>query len=278
LAFDARRGKMATVNRIVERATGEICVFSDISELFERDAVKRLVRHFADTEIGAVTGNHIYNTEKTLIGTGTTFYWKFQRFLQRIESRVQTVCICDGTIYACRREVFPFPPDDTINDDVAVPLGIISRGKRVIFEPRAIVRGGPLPETRRFFRQKVRSQAGRYQNFLQYPSMFRPWPIRRWWIFVSHCVMPTLVPWFMVLALAVNGVLWFTGEWLYQTLSILQACFYLVAAAGYVAQRLRIHLRPAAIPFYFVAANVGSLCGFFAYVFGILRVAWRMVE
>ena len=277
MAFHPRRGKMATVNRIVRRATGEICVFSDISELFEPDALRKLVRHFVDPEIGLVTGNHIYNKQRTGLGTGTSFYWKFKRFLQGIESRLYTGCTCDGTIYACRRELFPFPPENTINDDVAVPWGILSRGKRIVFEPAAIVRGDVLPETSRFFRQKVRSQAGKYQNFAQFRSLFRPWPVRRW-IFMSHGVLPTLVPWFLVLALFTNCVLWFSGQSQYRVLLILQACFYLVATAGYITERLRIQVRLIAIPFYFVTANVGSLCGFFAYICGIQRVAWRKVE
>jgi poly-beta-1,6-N-acetyl-D-glucosamine synthase len=278
LLLHPRRGKMATVNRIVQKASGEICVFSDISELFEPDAVRMLVRHFADPEIGAVTGNHEYNRNSTGLGSGTSFYWRYQRFLQKIESRLHTVCACDGTIYACRRDWFPYPPDNTINDDVAVPLGIINRGRRVIYEPEAIIRGDPLPETRRFFRQKIRSQAGKDQNFAQCPWMFWPWPPSRGWIFISHAVLPVLVPWFLVLCLVTNGVLCLSGQRLYQVLLIAQACFYLAAAAGLAAERLRLHLGLLAIPFYFVTANLGSLLGCFAYLTGRQGAAWRKVE
>ena len=278
LAFHPRRGKMATVNRVVRQATGEICVFSDISEVFDPDALRTLVRHFADPQIGAVTGNHIYNEARTGIGAGTAFYWKYVRFMQQIESRLYTVCRCDGTIYACRRELFPFPPDNTINDDVAVPLGIIDGGKRVIFEPRAIARGDVLPATRHFFRQKIRSQAGKYQIFTLFPRMFIPWPLRRCWVFLSHTVLPVLVPWFLISTLVSNGVLCFSGQPLYRLLFVLQTCFYLSALAGYVAEKFRIYVPVTAIPFYFVTANIGSLLGFFAYVGGVQRATWRKVE
>lgn len=278
LAFHPRRGKMATVNRTVREAGGEICVFSDVSEVFDPDALLKLVRHFADPQIGAVTGNHIYNRQKTGIGKGTRFYWRYIRFMQQIESRLHTVCRCDGTIYACRRELFPFPPDNTIDDDVAVPLAIIGRGKRVIFEPEAIARGDVLAATRPFFRQKVRGQAGKYQIFALFPRMFIPWRLSRWWVFVSHCVAPVMVPWFMVLALVANVVLWFSGQWPYQVLLALQGCFYLLAAVGLIAERLRLCVPFAVIPFYFVVANLGSMCGFFAYVGGVQRAAWKKVE
>ena len=181
---------MSVVNRLVAEATGEICIFSDISELFDRDVIHKLTRHFADREIGAVTGNHLYNLEKTGLGLGTRFYWRFQRFLQSIESRLSTICMCDGTIYAVRREWYLPPVNNTINDDVAVPLGIILKGKRVIFEAKAIARGNVLRQTRQFFRQKIRSQSGKYQNFVRFPRMFFPRPFIRFWIYLSHSVMP----------------------------------------------------------------------------------------
>ncbi|REJ70251.1 MAG: glycosyltransferase family 2 protein [Planctomycetota bacterium] len=281
--FSPRRGKMATVNRVVGKATGEICVFSDISELFDRDALLKLVRHFADPQIGAVTGNHIYHKEKSGMSAGTSFYWKFQRFLQSIESRLHTICMCDGTIYACRRELYPSPADNTINDDVAVPLGIIGQGRRVIFEAEAVARGEVLKETRRFFRQKIRSQAGKYQNFLRFPYMFRPWPPVRFWIYLSHSVMPVMVPWLMVVTLLANiGLMFVTPTVVpaivYQVLMALQGAFYLTALLGLISERSRLNLPGTAIPFYFVTANVGSLFGFYAFMFGKQGAAWRKVD
>ena len=173
-AYQQRSGKMAVVNRLVAEATGEICVFSDISELFDRDVILKLVQHFADAQIGAVTGNHIYDAEQSGMGVGTRFYWSFQRLLQSIESRLYTICMCDGTIYAARRQIYVPPADNTINDDVAVPLGIILQGKRVIFEASAVARGKVLQQTRRFFRQKIRSQSGKYQIFFRFLRMLLP--------------------------------------------------------------------------------------------------------
>jgi poly-beta-1,6-N-acetyl-D-glucosamine synthase len=277
-AFTDRRGKMAAINRVVKQATGEICVFSDVSERFDADAMTKLVRHFADPSVGLVAGNHIFDKKKTGLGIGTAVYRNFKRFLWRIESRVYSSCRCDGPIYACRRELFPFPPDGTINDDMAVPLGVLSQNKRLVFEPEAVVRGESHGKTGQFFRQKIRCMAGRYQLLAWCPNMFRPWPIRRWWIFLSHNVIPLFVPWFMLFALVANAVLWFSGNELYQALLIAQGCFYFVAAAGYVAEQRGFHWPPAAVPFYFVAANVGSLFGFFAFAFGKQRATWRRLD
>lgn len=277
--YQQRGGKMSVVNRLVSEATGEICVFSDISELFDADAVLKLVRHFADRQIGAVTGNHLYDPEKSGMGIGTRFYWRFQRLLQSIESRLYTICMCDGTIYAARREWYVPPTANTINDDVAVPLGIILQGKRVIFESKAVARGKVLQQTRRFFRQKIRSQSGKYQNFFRFPGMLLPWPPARFWIYLSHSIMPVLVPWFMLLALFTNVLLAASLDSpLFLWLLILQMGFYALAILGSLADRFNWYLPLTAIPFYFVTANIGSIFGFFAFLGGAQSAAWRKVE
>ena len=282
-SYQNRGGKMSVVNRLVAEATGEICVFSDISELFDRDVIHKLTRHFADREIGAVTGNHLYNLEKTGLGLGTRFYWRFQRFLQSIESRLSTICMCDGTIYAVRREWYLPPVNNTINDDVAVPLGIILKGKRVIFEAEAIARGNVLRQTRQFFRQKIRSQSGKYQNFVRFPRMFFPWPFMRFWIYWSHSVMPVLVPWFLLALLISNVTVVRTGGsvWFSYFLA-LQVTFYLTAVWGLLANQLNWYLpvisSMTALPFYFVTANAGSIFGLFAFLANTQSTAWRKVE
>ncbi|MCH2131458.1 MAG: glycosyltransferase family 2 protein [Pirellulaceae bacterium] len=282
-SYQNRGGKMSVVNRLVAEATGEICVFSDISELFDRDVIHKLTRHFADREIGAVTGNHLYNLEKTGLGLGTRFYWRFQRFLQSIESRLSTICMCDGTIYAVRREWYLPPVNNTINDDVAVPLGIILKGKRVIFEAEAIARGNVLRQTRQFFRQKIRSQSGKYQNFVRFPRMFFPRPFIRFWIYWSHSVMPVLVPWFLLALLISNVTVVRTGGsvWFSYFLA-LQVTFYLTAVWGLLANQLNWYLpvisSMTALPFYFVTANAGSIFGLFAFLANTQSTAWRKVE
>ena len=277
-AFSPRKGKMATVNRLVSNATGDICVFSDISEVFDQDALRHLIKHFVDQEIGAVTGNHIYNKQESGMGHGTLFYWRFQRLLQKVESRLLTIFACDGTIYACRRKLFPFPPDDTINDDVAVPLGIIRQGKRVIFESEAIARGDVLSDTKHFFRQKIRGQAGKYQNFTLIPSMFFPWPIKRWLMYISHSVLPVLVPWLLCIVLLFNFLLLSSEKLIYQILLVGQCLFYFCAVAGVLAEKVNINIPLVAIPLYFVTANIGSIFGFFAFISGKQKAAWRKVE
>jgi len=271
-----RRGKMAVINDGVHNAKGEICIFTDVSELFDRDALKKLVRNFVDSSIGAVTGNHIYNLSDNELGKGTHLYWRYQRWIQRTESRLSTILSCDGTIYACRRHLYIPPPEGTINDDKAVPMGVVQQGYRVIFESDAIARGDVLPETKAFFRQKVRGQAGMYQLFWLFKGMFWPKHPVVWFIFLSHTVGPVMIPWLLLVLLLSNTVLCLTYP--YNLFFIGQIIFYAGAVFGVIAHHKNMRLPLVHIPYFFTVSNVASFVAFWSFIFKVQKATWTKVE
>lgn len=270
-----RRGKMAVVNDGVSAATGEICIFTDVAELFEQDAIKKLVRNFTNEDIGAVTGNHIFNLSNSELGKGTALYWKYQRFIQMAESRIATICSCDGTIYACRKKLYIPPPEGTINDDKAVPLGIVRQGYRIVFEPEAIARGDVLTETGSFYNQKKRSQAGMYQLFWMFKDMFRIRKRMSWFIFISHTAGPVAVPWMITVIVLSN--LYLFDLYPYTIFLIFQIVFYLVAMAGVYTQKFRLNIPFLYIPYFFTISNLASLHGFFSFLKKSEQATWKKV-
>jgi len=274
--YSPRRGKMAVINDCVSVAKGEILVFSDISETFESDAIMKLVRNFVDPSIGAVSGNHISNPSDTEIGKATLLYWRYQRWLQRVESELYTILSCDGTIYACRQELFVPPPEGTINDDKAVPLGIIEQGYRVVFEKEAIARGDLIHEAKSFFNQKVRGQSGMYQIFWLFKSMFLPKKILLWFVFMSHCVGPVAAPWLLVILLLSNLALFPLAP--YSLILGFQLFFYFSAIIGAIAHRRKIRIPLVHLPYFFVISNIASLFGCWAFIFKLQKATWQKVS
>jgi cellulose synthase/poly-beta-1,6-N-acetylglucosamine synthase-like glycosyltransferase len=55
-----RRGKTAGLNRTVPTLAGEIVVFSDANAIYQPDGLQKLIRNFADPEVGCVTGEARY--------------------------------------------------------------------------------------------------------------------------------------------------------------------------------------------------------------------------
>src|SRR5262249_30096749 len=52
-----RGGKTRAIDLTVPDTCGEILVLSDANTMYRPDALRRLVRHFADSSVGAVTGD-----------------------------------------------------------------------------------------------------------------------------------------------------------------------------------------------------------------------------
>jgi cellulose synthase/poly-beta-1,6-N-acetylglucosamine synthase-like glycosyltransferase len=133
LEFSPRRGKMATINHGIRHVTSEIVILSDANTFLEPGAVRALVRNFADQQVGAVSADVTLVGERAALGRSEDLYYRYERWVQRAESDIGSMIGADGALYAVRRELFTFPPDDTILDDMAIPMGVIRAGRRIIY-------------------------------------------------------------------------------------------------------------------------------------------------
>ena len=133
-----RRGKASALNSGLMVATGEIVVFADARQRFDRSAIRELVANFADESVGAVSGQLIMlDAEGRESGDAVGLYWRYEKALRAMESDIHSVPGTTGAIYAIRRELYvPLPPQ-TVLDDVVVPMRMVLAGKRAIFDPAA---------------------------------------------------------------------------------------------------------------------------------------------
>ncbi len=138
-----RVGKAAALNSAVEASKGSIIVFSDANTTFASDAVRVLVRSFADDEVGGVAGNQVYGSDSpeahraTAAGVGERRYWDMDRLVKLAESRGGNVISATGAIYAVRRELFR-PVPDGVTDDFVTSTQVVRQGRRLVFEPDAV--------------------------------------------------------------------------------------------------------------------------------------------
>ena len=133
-----RVGKTVGLNRTVPTLRGEIVVFSDANALYERDALKMLVRNFADPQVGCVTGEARYvEGSRSAADSGERTYWDYEIRLKRLETAIGSMVGGDGALYAIRARLWkPLPP--TAINDFLNPLQIVNAGWRGVYEPRAI--------------------------------------------------------------------------------------------------------------------------------------------
>ena len=133
-----RAGKTAGLNRTVPTLRGDIVVFSDANAMYKRNALKMLVRNFADPQVGCVTGQAKYvEGGDTAADAGERTYWNYEIAIKKLETALGSTVGGDGAIYAIRAFLWQTLPSSGINDFLN-PLQIVNAGWRAIYEPDAI--------------------------------------------------------------------------------------------------------------------------------------------
>lgn len=273
LDFRRRRGKAATLNAAFEEVDAGIVVLSDANTMMGRESLLRLVRWFADPDVGVVCGRLVLRE----LGGGRNAdgaYWRFETFLKRCEGRLGGLLGANGAIYAMRRELVAPLPRGTVVDDFVLPLlAKIASDCRIVYDQDALAFEETAPTVGCEFRRRARIGVGGFQALWILRRLLNP--LRGWTAFTfwSHKVLRWICPFCMLIALGTSAAL-AAGE-PYRTAFVLQVAFYLAAAlvaslpVGWrLTRRLRI------LPM-FVWMNVALLIGFVRFVRGGHGGIWK---
>jgi biofilm PGA synthesis N-glycosyltransferase PgaC len=194
LIFHERKGKAARLKDAVAAATREILLFVDSRQVIARDALRLLMENFVEDAVGCASGELMLGDAASgEAEKGMGLYWRMEKKIREWESGSGSVVGATGALYAMRRSLFVPLPDDTILDDVLLPLHVARQGARVVFDERARAWDSADLGAKREFRRKVRTLTGNYQ-LLQ----IAPWilgggnPLR--FRFVSHKLLRLAVP------------------------------------------------------------------------------------
>ena len=228
--FVANRGKPHVLNALVEEAKESILIFTDARQELARDAIRSLVENFLDPQVGCVSGElHFRDVQKDGLGKGLDVYWRYEKFLRKHESRVGSMLGATGALYAIRRRLF-FPlPANILVDDMYVPLAVVSRGYRAVFESKAAAFDRASAKGKEEFKRKVRTLVGNYQIFHLFGHLFNPLHSPIAWQFFSHKCLRLLAPFFLIGLLLTNGFL--LEHSFYRAAFFLQTIFYGLALA-----------------------------------------------
>jgi cellulose synthase/poly-beta-1,6-N-acetylglucosamine synthase-like glycosyltransferase len=260
IPFAARRGKAAVLNDVVPGARGEIVVLADARQRFEPGALRALVAPFADPAVGAVTGELVLTVQGQGAGeSGVGFYWRYEKFLRRQESRVDSLLGVTGAIYAIRRPLFAPIPVDTLLDDVLIPARILQQGHRVVFEPAARASDLAAPAAEEF-RRKVRTIAGNFQLFARERWLLDPRANRVWLQTVSHKTLRLVGPLLLLIVLLASVAL--AAHPGYLATLVAQGGLYGAAAVGAMAARRGKRARLLAVPYVFCVLQAATVVGF----------------
>lgn len=270
-----RLGKTMAQNSAAKVSSAEILVFTDATTGYQSDALRKLVRSFADPQVGCVSSQLIYvDRSATSIGRGCRSYWGYENFLRQSESRLGSMIGVTGCLYAVRRSSYS-PLDHDMCSDFVIASEIHMKGLRTVDEPQAISLEDTNNRSRDEFRMRVRimeqtmSALGRYREVLS---------VRRHGLFalqmLSHKVLRYAVAAFMVVAFITNLLIVNQSRVYIATLAV-QVALYLSALAGGVLARFGAKPGALALPYYFVLANIAIIVAFVKHLRGEAHVVWE---
>jgi glycosyltransferase involved in cell wall biosynthesis len=148
-----RGGKVAAQDNAVRETSAEIVAFSDANSTWAPDALRKLVRLFADPSVAYVCGR--LNVQADDGANKEGLYWRYELALRSDESRIDSVTGGNGSIYAVRREDYA-EVDPRFGHDLSFPYLMVQRGRRAVYEPEANAYEKATPTTEDEFRRKVR--------------------------------------------------------------------------------------------------------------------------
>ena len=148
-----RGGKVAAQNLAVRETGGEVVSFTDANALWASDALRKLVRSFADPEVAYVCGRLVLQDAEGTNREGA--YWRLETWLREQESALGSVTGGNGAIYAVRRADY-VEVDPRFGHDLAFPYLMVQRGRRAVYDPEALAFEKQSRDLEDEYRRKVR--------------------------------------------------------------------------------------------------------------------------
>jgi glycosyltransferase involved in cell wall biosynthesis len=265
-----RRGKVPAQDAVVAGLESEIVAFTDANSVWAPDALRTLVRSFADPDVGYVCGRlELQRTDGT---NREGVYWRYELWVRASESLLAGITGGNGAIYAVRREDYRPSDDPRMGHDLGFPYTLAQAGRRAVYEPAARAFEKASRSSEDEYGRRVRMQAQGWTHVLS-GRMLRPAEPLFLAQLVSHRVLRYLSGVLHVGLLGSSLALAGRGG-VYRTALAAQLAWLGLAAAG----RLRLPLPGAAIAYHYLLMTSATLAGLSRALRGDAPVVWEKAE
>lgn len=266
-----RGGKAAGLNAGLERATGEIIVFTDAGIMLDEQSLRHLIGHFTDPQIGCVSGEDYIEGSET-----EGLYGKLELLLRREEARLHSIAGASGCFYAQRRELCePFRAG--MAPDFLSVLNVVRQGKRALAEPLARGSMTATSSQKAEFTRKVRTFLRGITALFGNAGLLNPFKHPGFsFILWSHKLMRWLAPLPMVGCLVAAWLL--REQPLYLTFFIIQVVLYAAAVAGMLWPQLAARLVLVRLSAFFVLVNAAALKALALWLVGSRVEVWQPTQ
>ena len=199
LRLDSRRGKSAAENAAGGVARGEIIVNTDATIRILPDALKALIRAFADPKVGVASGrdlsvSSVTEQAATTAATGESGYVGYEMNIRALETRVRSIVGASGCFYGIRASLYDSKFPETLSRDFASALLAEENGYRAVSVNEAVCL---VPQTKSLqseYRRKIRTMARGLQTLWFKRHLMNPFTHGSFaWMLFSHKLCRWLV-------------------------------------------------------------------------------------
>jgi cellulose synthase/poly-beta-1,6-N-acetylglucosamine synthase-like glycosyltransferase len=270
-----RQGKTSGLNLAMPEVRGEIVVFADANSIYRPDTIRRLVRNFADSRVGYVTGKMVYvNPDGSLVGDGCSAFMRYENALRAAETQAGSVVGVDGGVDAVRRVLYRPMRADQLPDFV-LPLTVVEQGYRVVFEPEANLTEDTLTTQGSEYRMRVRVALRALWALWDKRGLLNPFRYGLFaWQLWSHKVLRYLSFLPLAAAMVLNWLLLDAGPVYLATLAG-QIVFVVLVATALVGPRAIGQSALGRYCFYFALLNWASAVAFIRFLRRQKQVLWQ---
>lgn len=268
------RGKASIQNDAVKKAQGEIIVFSDATGIYNKNCLREIVANFTDRSVGSVAGAlYDINLKSGTVSKTNNIYWNYETFLRKKESDVGVLTMASGSIYAIRHALFK-SLDRCVSDDFVLPMEVVKKGYRNVFEQKAISFEKIQCEISSKFRQKLRILVLDLNGLFLNRNLLNPFKFPLISVaLISHKLLRWCVPFFLLGIFLYN--IFLLDIIIYQILFISQLFFCAIAIMGYFFILKGSKGKILFIPFYFCLLNIAALIAWAKFLCGIRIANWE---
>lgn len=268
-----RGGKENAQKEAVACALGDVIVFSDVATILEPHGLREIVANFADPSVGCVSSEDRLIAQDGKPG-GEGFYVRYEMWLRRLESEVNSLVGLSGSFFAARREVCQDFSGD-VQSDFRTLLSSMKLGLRGVSDPKSIGCYLDIADEKREFERKIRTVLRGITVFfknLEFLNVFKYGFFS--YQFICHKLMRWMVPFFLVGTL-VSTLLLASTSIVFSALLIGQVVFYGFAIFGCIKRSLKGVLK---IPMFFLIVNAAIAVAWYQYLVGKRVVLWTPSE
>ena len=277
-----RRGKLASINRVIPLVDTDIIVFSDANSMLSKNALSSIMHHFADDQVGAVAGEKRVDSESKddAAGSGESSYWKYESLIKKWESIISGTVGAAGELFAIRTHLYQSPPHHILTEDLVITSNVIKQGFKVKYEPIAWATEKPSKNVGEEIKRKIRISTGALQSIPYLIPVLNIFKYGAISLFLfSHKILRWLVaPSALLLLFISSCFLLSSGSIIVQMAFYGQMLFYLIAFIGWLLSSKSLNVKMLFWPFYFLLMHFCIVIGYRNVLLGNNDVRWEKAE